>query len=77
MSFASPLVGDYQFRTACDSTANLSIIRVSYRNDIVTTMPMLNYYHVGKTVLHLKQQSIRAFSMTTNTAIFGALCSTA
>lgn len=61
VSFASPRVGNYYFRRACDSTTNLSITRVSYRHDIVTAMPMLNYYHVGKTVVHLNKQSVRVF----------------
>lgn len=61
ISFASPRVGNYYFRQACDSCANLSITRVTFRRDVVTAMPMINYYHAGSIVLHLSGFSERVF----------------
>ena len=61
VSFGSPRVGNHHFRTACANTANLTVTRVTYRRDLVTASPVLNYYHVGSTVLHLSDGRPQVF----------------
>jgi hypothetical protein len=55
IAVASPRVGNRQFRKAVDGMPNLSCIRLTHRRDIITAIPIVNYYHVGRTVVHLKQ----------------------
>ena len=55
VSFASPCVGNYQFRLAYDALANLSTTRVTNARDHLTSLPVPNYCHVGKTVLSLHE----------------------
>lgn len=50
VSFASPRVGNAEWKKAFDSTPNLTHYRVTNDRDIVTAFPMYKYYHVGKTI---------------------------
>ena len=47
VSFASPRVGDSEWRKAFDAKTNLVHYRVSNNRDIVTAAPMIWYQHVG------------------------------
>ena len=51
VSFASPRVGNYAFKESCESTKNLRNFRVCNTRDIITSVPMCNYYHTGKAIL--------------------------
>ena len=51
VSFASPRVGNYAFRFDFMSRPNLVHNRVVNKYDIVTVIPFLNYYHVGRRIL--------------------------
>lgn len=52
ISYASPRVGDYRWKKAVLSKSNLSHYRVTNECDIVTSIPLIGYKHVG-TVIHL------------------------
>lgn len=50
VSFASPRVGDYEFRKKFDEKENLIHYRVSNNRDVVTSAPMFYYQHVGTNI---------------------------
>lgn len=50
VSFASPRVGDVEWKNAFEKQDNLVHYRVVNDRDIVTAFPIYNYYHVGKTI---------------------------
>jgi len=50
VSFASPRIGNAEWKKAFDEKANLTHYRVTNDRDIVTAFPMYKYHHVGKTV---------------------------
>lgn len=60
-SFASPRVGDDEFRKAHDKLTNLTHVRVVNNRDAVTAAPSINYAHVGKTVLHLTDDGLKKY----------------
>jgi hypothetical protein len=47
VSFASPRVGNPEFRKEFDKRENLTHYRISNDRDIVTAAPMINFQHVG------------------------------
>ena len=47
VSFASPRIGNPEFRKVFDNKLNLEHYRVSNDRDIVTSAPMINFQHVG------------------------------
>ena len=52
ISFASPRVGDVKWKNAFDNQPNIQHLRVTNNHDIITSVPMIGYKHVGD-VLHL------------------------
>lgn len=52
ISFASPKVGNYYWKSAFDSNENIKNIRVLVSTDPIPLTPICNYYHVGN-VLYL------------------------
>ena len=50
VSFASPRIGNAEWKKAFDEKTNLTHYRVTNDRDIVTAFPMYKYHHVGKTV---------------------------
>ena len=50
VSFASPRVGNSGWKEAFDKKDNLTHIRFTNRNDIVTAFPMILYNHVGQNI---------------------------
>lgn len=50
VSFASPRVGDVEWKNAFEKQDNLVHYRIANDRDIVTAFPMYKYHHVGKTV---------------------------
>lgn len=50
VSFASPRVGNYDWKESFDKKENLNHYRVSNHRDLVTAAPMFNYKHVGNTI---------------------------
>ena len=47
VSFASPRVGNPEFRKEFDKRENLTHYRISNDRDIITAAPMINFQHVG------------------------------
>ena len=47
VSFASPRIGNYDFKCDFESRSNIVHSRVTNMNDIITATPVINYYHVG------------------------------
>jgi triacylglycerol lipase len=50
VSFASPRVGDAEWKNAFEKQHNLIHYRIANDRDIVTAFPMYKYHHVGKTI---------------------------
>ena len=50
ISFASPRVGNIEFKKAFDEKENLYHIRVTNNRDIVTAVPFINFKHVGTNI---------------------------
>jgi len=50
VSFASPRVGNNNFRLDFDKRENLSHYRFSNQRDIITSIPMFYYHHVGQNI---------------------------
>lgn len=60
VSFASPRVGNYDFRKSFDNQSNLIHYRVTNNRDIVTAAPMVLFQHVGINI-SLKDKSYEIF----------------
>ena len=50
VSFASPRVGNYEWKKSFEETKNLIHYRITNKRDIVTAFPMYKYYHVGTNI---------------------------
>ena len=50
VSFASPRVGDAEWKNAFEKQRNLIHYRITNDRDIVTAFPIYKYHHVGKTI---------------------------
>ena len=50
VSFASPRVGNYEWKQSFDSKPNLTHYRVTNNRDIVTAFPLYRYHHVGHNI---------------------------
>ena len=46
-TFATPRVGNIDFADSFEGLSNLEHWRISYRNDIFTALPIIDYQHVG------------------------------
>lgn len=46
-SFASPKVGNKEFKTSYNSAENIKHYRICYHRDYITSTPSFGYYHVG------------------------------
>ena len=51
VNFASPRVGNKNFKKKCNEKQNLCIYRITNDRDIVTAVPMVNFEHVGTNIL--------------------------
>ena len=60
-SFASPRVGNLNFKKKFTERKNLKHFRVTYKRDIVPSFPMLNYHHVG-THIKLVQDNFKTLT---------------
>lgn len=60
-SFASPRVGDTQWRDNFHAQPNLYHIRVANSGDPVTAVPSINYSHVGTWVIVIKETAPATF----------------
>jgi predicted lipase len=49
-TFASPRVGNINFAENFEGLNNLDHWRISYRNDIFTALPIIDYHHVGNSM---------------------------
>ena len=47
ITFGGPKIGNYEWKLTFESKKNLLLYRVINCDDIVTTIPNINYYHVG------------------------------
>ena len=50
VSFASPRIGNSEFKNSFDKRKNLVHIRITNNRDIVTALPMINFKHVGTNI---------------------------
>ena len=50
VSFASPRVGNYAFKTDFDNRPNILHFRVTNNRDIITATPMIGYKHTGTNI---------------------------
>ena len=50
VSFASPRVGNYEWKKSFEETRNLTHYRITNKRDIVTAFPLYRYYHVGTNI---------------------------
>lgn len=50
VSFASPRIGNYEFKCDFGSRTKLKHYRITNRNDIITATPLFKYYHVGEKI---------------------------
>jgi len=50
ISFASPRVGNYEWKQAFEQKTNLTHYRITNNRDIVTAFPLYRYYHVGHNI---------------------------
>jgi len=57
ITFGSPRVGDINFYENFNKISNISLLRVVNDNDIIVSLPKINYYHVGK-VLELNELKV-------------------
>tara|TARA_Y100000816_G_C26105946_1_gene587759 strand:+ start:3762 stop:4712 length:951 start_codon:yes stop_codon:yes gene_type:complete len=62
ISFASPRVGDWEWKKAFESKSNLYHYRVTNLRDAITAVPMINYYHVGNNI-RLKDDTFELFKL--------------
>jgi predicted lipase len=58
ITFASPRVGNSNFKKAVDNQVNLQHYRVTNDRDIITAAPMYNYKHCGINI-HLTENDIK------------------
>ena len=56
VSFGSPRVGNHDWKIAFNNNKNINHYRVTNTRDIVTALPIWNYYHVG-TNIHVSYDS--------------------
>ena len=61
-SFASPRVGDWEWKKAFEAKSNLYHYRVTNQRDAITAVPMINYYHVGNNI-QLKDDKFELFPL--------------
>ena len=62
VSFASPRVGNYEWKVSFNNIANLEHYRVTNKRDIVTAFPLYKYYHVGKHI-RLSDDTFKIFEL--------------
>lgn len=61
VSFASPRVGDYEWKKQFENRENLTHYRITNERDVVTAVPMFYYQHVGINI-KLNDKSYNIFS---------------
>lgn len=66
ITFASPRVGNYEFKNSVDKKENLFIYRFCNYRDIVTALPMINYYHVGNVITLYDNKVTKMFNYNYN-----------
>lgn len=69
VTFASPRIGNYEFKTEFESTKHLVHYRITNNRDIVTAIPFFNYYHVGINIF-ISEDKIEIFNKNTNDLCF-------
>ena len=57
-SFASPRVGNYNWKESFESKHNLIHYRITNDYDIVSAIPNINYYHVGNNIRLLENSIV-------------------
>lgn len=61
VSFASPRVGNMEWRKAFEAKSNLTHYRIANNRDVVTAFPMYKYKHVGENI-RLFEDTFAVFS---------------
>ena len=57
ITFGSPRVGNKEWKEAFNNTKNILYYRITNEGDIITSIPYINYYHVGINI-HLTADNI-------------------
>jgi len=50
VTFGCPRIGNYEWKVSYESKKNIIHYRFTNNNDIITTIPCLDYYHVGTNI---------------------------
>lgn len=50
ITFGGPRVGDYNFQENYNKIKNINLVKIVNKKDIITSLPVINYYNVGKTI---------------------------
>ena len=57
ITFGSPKIGNYEWKQSYESKKNILNYRITNNNDIVSVIPIYNYYHVGINI-HISNDNI-------------------
>lgn len=57
ITFGCPKIGNYEWKQSYESTKNILNYRITNNSDIITCLPLYNYYHVGINI-HLTNTNI-------------------
>lgn len=68
VTFGSPRVGNYYFADAFSKQPNLIHYRITNNRDIITALPIFNYYHTGNHII-LKNHCIQSDSYSYRSSI--------
>lgn len=60
ITLGSPRVGNYYFKLDFDSQTNLTHYRISNNRDVITSVPMINFYHTGINI-HLTNDNLTIY----------------
>jgi len=57
ITFGGPRIGNYDWKINYEAKKNLLLYRITNEADIITTIPRINYYHVGNHI-HISKEII-------------------
>lgn len=60
ITFGCTKIGNYEFYMNYNNISNINLLRVCNKNDIIISLPLVNYYHVGN-VLKLNDNDINFY----------------
>lgn len=60
ITFGCTKIGNYHFSLNYNNIKNINLVRVCNKKDMITSLPIVNYYHVGK-VIQLNDNDITKY----------------